>query len=226
MLFIFKSKIIRIPIGSNIVPIDISEDEKNILRNEIAKKNDFVIVTFGSSSRRIDLLIKVMNRLIIEGFEIKFLILGKFPDELTEKLKNLINKLELQNDVYIKGFLESDYIYKYLFISDLFVMIEGLDDYGYVGVNTKSSALAAAYTAGLPVVGTKGHMTDSFFKHKENIYFIDSIDERKIADEIKSVISDSDLLDKLKKGSESTYKNHLSWEVIANKYISLVNCQQ
>lgn len=223
MLFLFNKKIVRIPVGSNIVPVKLSKNEQKLLRKEFASDNEFVIATFGSSSRRIDILVKSISILIERGLKIKFLIIGKLTPDFTLKLNDLINNLEIQDYVILKGYLESIDVYKYLYVSNLYVMIEGIDEYGFTGVNTKSTALAAGYAARLPIVGVKGHMTDEFFKHKENIYFINSINEEIIADEVEKIISDKPLLKDLRKGSKLTYTNYLSWEVISNKYISVLN---
>ena len=221
MLFMFRGKIVRIPIGSSILPVKISKNEKSVLRNELAPENEFVIATFGSTSRRIDLLIQSMKIMINRGSKIKFVILGKLPNDVTQRLNNVLNELNLHKHVCLKGFLESEDVYRCLSVSDMFVMIEGIDDYGYVGVNSKSTALAAGYAAGLPIVGVKGHMTDDFFKHNENVYFINSKDEKTIAEELENIINNFQILKNLKDGSESTYKNYLSWDLIGERYNSL-----
>jgi len=89
------------------------------------------------------------------------------------------------------------------------------------GISTKSGSLAAAYAAGLPIIGTKGDMTDDFFKNLENIFLIEKLEVDEIVNAIKKII-DKELYNRLKYFSKKTYEEKLSWEVISEKYKNLI----
>jgi glycosyltransferase involved in cell wall biosynthesis len=96
------------------------------------------------------------------------------------------------------------------------------DKFGFAGVSTKNTSVIAAYSAGLPVSGIKGYMSDDFFVHLKDIYYFSNTDEESIANSIKSILTDSSLVTKLSKGSLETYKTRLSWQVIASQYLELL----
>ncbi|MEW6558370.1 MAG: glycosyltransferase family 4 protein, partial [Elusimicrobiota bacterium] len=222
MLKPFKYKIIKMPVGSNVLPYEIPEEENQNLRKKIAPNGEFIISTFGSSGywRRNDILLKAV-KVYLDGMgqdSLKIIIIGKASLDI--KLLEMIDKLNLRRVVHLTGILSPEEIYRYLAISDLFVLID-TDAYG--GINIKSTSLASAYAAILPIIGNRGILTDNFFRDKENIFLINSINIEEILSAILELVNNEELRYKLKKGSEETYKNYLSWDRIAEGYEKILN---
>jgi glycosyltransferase involved in cell wall biosynthesis len=222
ILWGFRNKVHRIPIGSNILPIYVSDNEKEGLRAKIANSKEIIISTFGSNPRRNDVLVRIIKRLKDENIPSKLLIIGKFPDKWIEAIKVKAKELEISDAIYFTGFIKSEDVYRHLSISDIFIILEEIYPGGWGGVSTKSTSLASAFAAGLPAIGSKGGMTDEdFFIHEDNIALVDSLDEEVISKEIKKLIANPIFMENLKTGAARTFEMKLSWSIIAKRYMEV-----
>jgi len=222
ILNLFSKKISIIPVGPNILPIKLDEDEIKKIKDRIAPDKELVISMFGQNPKKNELLIPVTKIFSEQGLKIKFLFIGNFSPHWINNLKEKGKELGITEFLYFTGYLPPDEVYKYLSVSDLFISLEDLDKRGWGGVSTKSGSIAAAYAAGLPIIGTKGDMTDNFFKNLENILLIEKLEVDEIVNAIKKLIFDRELYNRLKYFSKKTYEKELKWEIIAKKYISLI----
>lgn len=220
-LGVYKNKAHIVPVGSNILPVDISDTDLKNFRNSLGNEFNFVITTFGYRPRREEILIKVLEKLKTEGINIKFLILGNFSKEWIRKIQEQADNLGVSASIFVGGRLDNANLFKYLAVSDLFVIIEAVDDKGRSGVSSSSGSVAAAFAAGLPVLGTKGNRTDNFFVHGKNIYLLDELNENSIVEAVKKIFCDLELRERLRLGSRQTYETKLSWNVIAREYLKL-----
>ncbi|MBI2996195.1 MAG: glycosyltransferase family 4 protein [Candidatus Melainabacteria bacterium] len=222
LLFPFKKKIIKIPAGSIVFPVLVSESKKKELRKKLSLKSEIVVSTFGTiaSYRKYDVLLMAIKKVSEENQSlfIKLIFIGKVDKHQENILEGLINNLNLNSSVYFTGYLTPEEVYKYLSISDIFVSLS-TDDRGGTGI--KSSSVAAAFASGLPVIGTKGLLTDDFFIEEENIYFAKSLTIRDVADALVKVIYDKDLRIKISNGAKDTYMKKLTWNNIASEYIKV-----
>ncbi len=212
MLSLFKSKIEIIPIGSNFLPVSMSEDERSSLRNLIAPNNEFIISTIGfnDSYKNDSLILKAINNInLTSERKVKFLIIGGLGNNNCIKDRNLIR------DIYFTEFLDHENAYKHLSVSDLFIMLS-TDVRG--GISLKSGSIASAYCAGLPIISTSGKLTDPCFKHLGNVYFIEAMNEKEIKNAILALIKNDSLRVNLSKGAKIFYKNNLDWEIISKKF--------
>lgn len=222
MLWFFDRKISKIPIGSSILPVNMTENEKRALRNKVAFSGETIIATFGKNPRRADLLLEVTKELKDQGIAVKALFIGAFAQDWIERMKAKAEDLKIDNSLCFPGFLKSDDVYRYLLISDLFVFLEGVDPKGRGGVSIKSTVIAAAFAAGLPIIADKGDMSDEFFKDKENIFLLKTLKIEEIVNSVKRIIQDSELRNRLKIGSLRTYNECLQWPAIARRYLDLM----
>ncbi len=119
---------------------------KRLFRNY--KKNDeFVIGSLGNlvPVKGFEELIVVVSSLIKKGMKIKLKIGGDGP--LLGKLRKLISRLNLQNSVYLEGYIPYSKVPEWYHTIDLFVLnsrIEGLP-----------TVILEAMASGLPVIATK-----------------------------------------------------------------------
>ncbi len=219
ILYPFKNKIVQIPIGSNILPLDVPEEQKNVLRKKIAPNDEIIISTFGKIGhyRRDDILLEAIKKVKESkgGVLIKLLFLGESSKVLKENLSGEINQLNLQSMVSFLGYLDANELYKHLLVSNIFVLLNA-DIRG--GISVKSSSVAAAYAAGLPIIGYKGLITDDFFRDGKNILFVKSLTANAIADSIMKLINNTDFRNNLANQALESYKKELAWDIISNKY--------
>lgn len=222
MLWLFDRKISKIPIGSSILPVKMTEDEKRTLRNKVAPSGETIIATFGKNPRRADLLLEVTRELKNQGIPVKVLFIGAFAQDWIEGIKSRAEYLKIDDSLLFPGFLKSEDVYRYLLISDIFLALHGSDNKGRGGVSIKSSDVSAAYAAGLPIIADKGNMTDDFFKDKENIFLLETLKIKDIVNAIKILMQDSKLRDHLREAAYRTYEEKLQWPVIAKAYLDLM----
>lgn len=215
----FKSKIIMIPVGSNIIPFSVSEEERMLLRKRVSSNDEVIFSTFGSiqPSKMHYVFLKALKEILKQdnSFRFKVLFLGKNSYFLEEDLKKKISEMGMRERVSFIGYLDSQDIYKYLIISDVFFMLSG-DERG--GISLKSTALAAAFASGLPIIGAKGPLTDELFKDGENVLLLNDLQIENIASKIIRLVKGVELRNKLSKGALETYNKYLNWEVIGKSY--------
>lgn len=104
-----------------------------------------------------------------------------------------------------------------------FIHMEKIDEKGRGGASLKNGTLAAALNWGLPIVTSKGDMTDErYLQHQQNIFFVhNSFSADDWIKAIKSVSENEDLSNRLKKNASNFYQENLSWKTITQKYITL-----
>lgn len=222
--FIYKMKLI--PIGSNIIPVEISEYEKKELRKKIAPNNEFIISTFGTlqPNRREDKVLPIIKRYINEKHapSIKMLFIGSTRSISRCPIEGLCKDLEINESIHFTGYLNNEEVYKFLAITDTFIFLD-IDGKGRGGMNTKSGCVAAAYAANLPIVGYRGDLTGVFFKHMDNVFLINNVSGDAIIGAIKELINNKTLREKLKEGARKSYQSALDWTIIGEQYGELIN---
>lgn len=224
MLKPFNSKIYRIPVGSNIIPYEIETETLKKVKEQVAPNGEIIVSTFGSGAswRRNDVLLKAVNKLIKEqGILLKIIFLGNIGNSYQKNtIESLAKRSNIERNIFITGYLQSNEIYKYLAVSDFFAL---LDNDAYGGVSTKSGSLAAAYAARIPIIANKGTLTDNFFKHGENIFLIESLDITDVSQGITELLRNKPVFSTIQKNALNTYKNFLSWDKIAGQYKEILN---
>jgi glycosyltransferase involved in cell wall biosynthesis len=222
MLYPFRSKIVRIPIGSSVLPQNFTEKERLFLRQKISPEGGVIISFYGSGApwRRADILLEAVKECIVKNkmTALRVLLIGKQGED--KNLLKIISDLKITQFTFTTGTLSNEEIGKYLSISDIYVMVD-TDDYG--GVSTKSSSLASAYAFKLPIIANKGLLTDEVFVHKRNIYLINNPGAHELAGALLEVIRNNELREELKKGAEYFYENFLKWSKIKERYTEIIN---
>lgn len=195
-----------IPIASNIPITDPDEDTARRLRSEIAPHNEFIVAFIGK--REMATVSMALQRLIQGGYPIKILLIGK-----TNEIIGIKNQY-----CYHTGILDIDELSKYVSVADCMIMPQDNKS----GCSFKSGSLAAALGFGLPVVTSRGIMTDDSLKDKENILFVDSSSADSYYDAILSLMRDKTLAKKVAQGSK-TIGMKLTWEETYRKYMDIIN---
>ncbi len=216
-LGLLRGKITRIPIGSNIVPVTLSPLRLFELKRQYAPDGEFLFVSFGIRDQ--EAAVKVIDDLVKEGLPVKLLLLGNLSGAAIQRLNLQIGDLGLENRVVVTGYLPSDRLFEVLSCGNAFILLE--EKRG--GLTTKSGSLAAAYAAGLPVIGTAGHMTDDFFRNGVNALLAREGDYQTTLENARKIVQDEALRKKLQAGTAETYSNRLSWEKIAENYQAILS---
>lgn len=213
----YTNEVYKIPIGSNILPSGASLKELADLRNQVAPNQEFIISSFGT--RVSDVILHTLAALKKDGYAVKLLLLGNLPKTSREQFNQTLEALNISNDIYITGYLEESTLYNYLKISSLFVMAEFVSMKGEGGIAAKSGALAAAFAAGLPILGTKGDTTDAVFADNYNILLMDEYSAGKTQKRIIDIMQDKQKNDTISANAKETYVNYFAWEKIYESYM-------
>lgn len=130
-----------------------------------------------------------------------------------------MTELALGDCVHITGRLPAAEVFAHLRAADLLVLLDS-DPYG--GVSTKSTSLAAAFGAGIPILGNRGRLTDPLLRHGENIHLVDSLEVGEVTRAVSRLANDRELRQRLARGSRETYRLHLAWDVLGARYADLL----
>ncbi|WP_345244859.1 glycosyltransferase family 4 protein [Nibrella saemangeumensis] len=202
-----------IPIGSNILPFHIPDEQIVSTRNELAPNGESIISTFGNRDQ--DTLIQVFCKLVRKRPEVKLLICGV----LRLSPEGLCLFDSLKDKIIITGHLPNRDVYRLLRSSDVFFLPDPVDSSGEGGTSTKSGSLAAALVAGLPVVGTSGHMNDKLLSQVKGLYLGDYTNPDELAYLILKAMEDK-TGGKLNQEFASSF---LAWEYIGKCYNDLLS---
>ena len=196
-----------LPLGSNIdcVPIDkkIFRKQNNISENEI------IILLFGSPNAvkpLVSLLDYIFEGLSMHGIKTKWVLLGGIRSAW---FKNKLSFIEM-------NYLPENFISYWFQIADIFLVphIEGL--------SAKRSSVMTAMQHGLPIIGTKGIMNDTFWNKIEGIKLIEKDEVKIILEYFIKLINDKDYREFLGKNNKDYYISNFSWNIIANKLLSVI----
>jgi glycosyltransferase involved in cell wall biosynthesis len=203
------------PIPPNILPVIVNTEDLNNKKKEYLEKLNVskIIAIFGD--RNIDSVINTVRDINNEtNLSIGVLIVGRIRD----------NKYSDTNFVIYTGILSEHDVSLHLQIADLFVLPERVYKNNRGGATFKSGALSAALATSLPILTSKGDMTEHPpLIHSENIWFTDFHNEQILKQDIVQLFGNKDLLYKLRKGSFKLYNEYLNWELVSHKYIEQFN---
>ncbi len=192
-----------IPIASNI-PVFPIDSHISTLKSKVAPNGEFIIAFIGK--REMKIVGEAIRRLIDENVSIKVLLIGK-----TNNLTNVEDKY-----IYRTGILDINDLSQYVAVADCMVMPENKE----TGCSFKSGSLAAALSFGLPVITSKGIMTDDILQDKENILFVDSQSIIAFHDAIASLLNNKALVDEIANNARAI-GNKLTWENTHKEYANL-----
>lgn len=192
-----------IPIASNIPVANVDAKSTKAI---IAPNNEFIIAFIGK--RNLSVVSAALKRLIEEGNHIKLLFIGK-----TNDVQNIEDSF-----CYRTGILNIDELSNYVAAADCMIMPEN----NISGCSLKSGSLAAALSFGIPVITSKGIMTDRKLKDRENILFVDSTSEVSYYDALRLLIKDKAFKDEMSQ-NVMEFGKLLTWKQTYNEYVKIIN---
>lgn len=195
----------------------------NFTRNKNIGQNNNNLPAIGCFANRVDSFFAEVVDQILKNNLGTVLLIGKQSKANNDvwTKHNFYNRPGLT----ITGTLSSDGIEKCFNNLNMFIHMEKVDAHGRGGASLKNGSLAAALNWGLPVITSKGDMTDeSALQNKVNILFVN--DPNKVDDWVKTVsyLNDNHNLRKaIETNANEFYNSNLSWPVIIQKYKSIIN---
>jgi hypothetical protein len=83
-----------------------------------------------------------------------------------------------------------------------------------LGISAKRTTLMAALEHGIPIVGTKGYLTDTFFHNLPSIQLVPDRNYPQFVAQVTQALSDLAALRNAAKTTQTYYHDHLSWPVV------------
>lgn len=177
------------------------------LRKELKiEQEEKIIITVSRLVKKngIDDLIKAGQYL---DFPFKILIAGVGPDE--SKLRDLVEKLNLQDKVLFLGYISYSDLPKYYSVADVFIrpsLSEGL-----------GNVFLEAMAIGLPIIGTPIGGIPDFLKDRKTGLFCETENPQSVSEKIKEILSDNSLRETLTKNGLDLVREKYDWDKIALK---------
>lgn len=194
-----------IPITSNIPAVKEDEAALKALKERVAANGEFVVAFIGK--RNMAVVSEAVKRLLADHANIKLLLIGK---------TNNIGGID-EKHIYRTGILDIEQLSQYVSIADCMVMPED----NKTGCSFKSGSLAAALSFGLPVITSKGIMTDEVLHDKENILFVDSSSAESYYNAIASLVNDESFTQKVSRGA-SVIGATFTWRNTYQRYMEIL----
>ena len=194
------AKLHHLPIPNNIPPLPFSALQRQNLLHHLGIAPDQIILTLFGCRVAIyqDWLMAIDRDLKAAGYSITWMLLGD-----AQKIN-----LPLQFPVIRPGFLNPVDLSHHLQLSDLLLMPHEL------GISAKRTSLMAALEHGIPVIGTQGYLTDSFFSHLPSLKLSPDRDYHSFASQVLQALNHLPDLKQATQTTQAYYQDHLSWAVV------------
>jgi glycosyltransferase involved in cell wall biosynthesis len=201
----------RLPIGSN---IDVFPAEPAALRRIYSLSHDDIVLTlFGSGHnlRRMPRHFQALeSRLQESRIAHAWLLLGGVPREVLSPAARVLSP----------GWLSWEALSAHLHMSDIFLMPH------FGGVSAKRGALMSAMGHQLPVVGTRGAMTDSFWNDVPGVALFDERAVDALAQGVLTLCRDGGSRQAMGSHNADYFSKQLTWSTIAAKFLSTIRQQR
>jgi 1,2-diacylglycerol 3-alpha-glucosyltransferase len=192
------------------------EEKQKIMSNLNISKFDRIIAYIGriGEEKNINELIKFMPDVIKEIKNVKLLIVGGGP--YLNNLKNLVKKDKIEENVIFTGMINSEEVYKYYKMAEIFVTASFSETQGLTYVEALSS--------GCPVVCKYDHCIDGVIEQGKNGFSYEEKDE--FAYYIRKILNDVKLRDMMSKKAvvtASKYSSNVFANNILDKYFRVID---
>ncbi len=209
-----------IPYGLYLQDHEIKQDASQIKNELKINPKDFILISIGRHVPRKNFQIVIQAMKFMKethpNAQFKYFLIGSGSD--TEKLKGLVKKLGLKDEVIFLGAIDNNMRNKFLKASDVFIMPsvatkKSIEGFGIV-------YLEANYYK-LPVIGTiSGGIIEAIEDHKSGL-LIKPNDLKGLVNAILYLYQNEE--ERKRMGEYGYYRviNNYNWESLINKYLKL-----
>jgi len=164
----------------------------------------------------IDVLIKAA-KIIIDKYDekdVKFIIGGEGPEKA--QLRKLVQRLNLQDHVYLTGYISHEELPQYYNACDIFL---------HTGVNEDSGPITVleAMSCGKPIIATKSGGVPEIVKHKKTGLLVPPFNPSKLAETIHLLLENEKLSIELGKNGRKIAKKKYSICHLIENVINTLN---
>ncbi len=183
---------------------------KRKTRKELGFDTDNLIIACGSRLEHKNGthdVVEAANYLKERIKDFKIVVIGDGPDR--GKLEKMIKKFNLEDKIYLLGYILHPEVPKYMAAADIFVRPSLAEGFGIIFIE--------AMAAGAAVVGTPVGGIVDFLKHNENGLFCEPGNPKDIAEKIELLIKDEQLRNKLMENGHKLVAEVYNWDKISDR---------
>ena len=214
--FLGEKRTQLIHIGSNIPRCSLPQNTLQQLRSEIVGKCDLLFAIFGNIRSNHELL-PVLKKLSEQQISWKLILIGNYQNTKSELFHREVARLQLQEHIYITGYVSVDLAAQYLAMSDIFLIWESPQK----GIFLHSGALCAAFANSLVVVSSRGELTDRILHEESGAILLDNLCAQTLITCFRNVHSNREFRKKIKEKAMAFFRKYLCWKVVCKKHRDL-----
>ena len=209
-----KEKISVIPNGIDVekmISYQNRLDVESLRRRYGINEDEEVILYVGRlvKVKRVDIVLKVVEKLLNEGLNVKALIVGSGPQRA--KLEKSFHSM--RHNVVFTGFISEEEKHACYSLANLFILSslsEGLP-----------TVLLEAASFGLPMVATNTNGVPDIITHGKTGFLANKWNYDQYVIFARRILTDEDLAKKMGEEARKHVERNFSWEIIAKKYESI-----
>lgn len=204
-------------------PDQISDEEKNSLRNQLGvQKDDFVFIFVGRlvGDKGINELVAAFSSLIPQSTSLKLLLVGSLESELDPLRQDTLKEIETNPNIIPVGFQRD--VRPYFAVSDTLVFPSYRE--GFPNVVMQAGAM------GLPSIVSDINGCNEIIIEGENGTIIPVKNSDAICQAMEKFMNDKEYYDKLRNQSrgmiQSRYEQQVVWDALLKEYNFLLSNQK
>jgi glycosyltransferase involved in cell wall biosynthesis len=209
-----------VSVGSNIVPgAGASPLDRAAVRTRLGfRPDEIVIAVFSpfSAGKMLHLVSRTWSILRGRHPRLRFVVIGCTADELQRGA----GQVRWEPPVQCTGFLPPAGVSDWLWATDL--LLAPFDD----GMSTRRTSAIAALAHHVPVVSTRGFMTDAHVFEGGPVVLVDVDDEQGFVDAAEWLISEDAVRSALRESSARFFADRFSWPRVTQQFVNLCFADQ
>jgi len=191
--------------------LDIENNLKFNLKKELNIAGKVILTNARLTPwKGVDMLIKIMPKLIKKYKDIKFIIISEGPER--KNLEKLTLDLDVENNVIFTGIISRELVVEYLKISDVFVL-----NSNYEGM---SHVLLEAMKVGVPIITTKAGGNPETIINNQTGLLVDYRNKEQWVNAISQILDNLDLAERLIKQAKEDLKR-FNWDNLVKETINI-----
>ena len=214
--FLGEKRTQLIHIGSNIPRCSLPLNALQQLRSQTVGECDVLFAIFGNIRRNHELL-PALKELSAQRISWKLILIGNYENARCELFFSEIARLQLQEHIYVTGYVSVDLAAQYLAMSDVFLIWESPRK----GIFLHSGALCAAFANSLVIVSSRGELTDRILCDESGAILLENLCVQTLVEHLKRIHCDPVFAKKTKEKADAFFRKYLCWKVVCKKHCEL-----
>src|SRR3989338_6790973 len=197
-----------------LIPSNIKISTKTNIPEKLSRFNKKPLLAFFGSfhiTKMVEFLTASLDALVKKGYDAGLIVIGQDEKEISAYIKELPDYLK--GRIFCTGYCSSEDVSQYLSITDIFLL--PLID----GVSSRRTSLMAALKHGLPVVTTKGFLTDDIFLQEDFTLLSPPTDKSLFVANVVRMAEDETLRKNMGKRGKEAYEKYFSERLMVERYL-------